>query len=235
MEKETMSRAEVFLNQYRQLEAAISSEYNLQNSESALGFLMRRPEYRSIKAELDYCREVRNLLTHHPKLNKQFMVEPSEEMVALLEQTIDKIKNPTRAKHIWVPRSRVTCRELEDCVYPAMVKMREYGYTHIPILRHDVVVGVFSDNTLLHYLIDDGTLDKEMKFSALEKYLPLEQHTQESFRFISRNTLLSDIEDIFSEGSKNKDRVGLIFVTKTGKATEPLLGIISAWDVAGAE
>ena len=83
----------MFLNKYRELEAIVATEYNLSNSESAIGFLLRRPEYRSMKTELDYCREVRNLLTHNPKLNKRYAVEPSDEMIALLEQTMEKIKN----------------------------------------------------------------------------------------------------------------------------------------------
>lgn len=196
---------------------------------------MRRPEYRSLKTELDYCREVRNLLTHNPKLNKRYAVEPSDEMVALLDQTMEKIRNPKRAKHIFVPRNKVSCRTMNDYIYPAMVEMRNCVYTHIPILENDVVVGVFSENTLLNYLIDDEivSIDQDMKFADIAKYLPIDKHVAESFRFISQNTLLSDIEAIFAEGLNRTDRIGLIFVTNSGKPTEKLLGIISAWDVVG--
>lgn len=229
------SKTEIFLNKYRELESIISTEYNLSNSESPVYFISRKPEYRSIKAELDYCREVRNLLSHNPKLNKRYAVEPNGEMIALLEQTIEKVRNPKRARNIFIPRNKVCCRSMDDYVYPTMIEMRDNVYTHIPILEDDVVVGVFSENTLLSYLIDDEivSIDENVKFSDIAKYLPMDKHTAESFRFVSQNMLLSEVDDIFAEALKNVDRIGLIFVTNSGKSTEKLLGIISAWDVAG--
>ena len=49
---------------------------------------------------------------------------------------------------------------------------------------------------------------------------------------MSKEALLDEIEEVFAEGRKNKERIGLVFVTHSGKPTEKLLGIISAWDVA---
>lgn len=232
------SKTEIFLQKYRELESIISAEYNLPNSESAVSYIIRRPEYRSIKTELDYCREVRNLLSHNPMLkNKRYAVEPDDEMIALLEQTIEKVKNPKRARHICIPRNKICCRNMDDYVYPTMVEMRDKVYTHIPILENDVVVGVFSENTLLSYLIDDEivSIDESVKFADISKYLPIDKHTAESFRFVSQNMLLSEIDLIFADALKNVDRIGLAFVTNSGKPTEKLLGIISAWDIAGVE
>ena len=156
-------------------------------------------------------------------------------MIALLEQTIEKVRNPKRARNIFIPRNKVCCRSMDDYVYPTMIEMRDNVYTHIPILEDDVVVGVFSENTLLSYLIDDEivSIDENVKFSDIAKYLPMDKHTAESFRFVSQNMLLSEVDDIFAEALKNVYRIGLIFVTNSGKSTEKLLGIISAWDVAG--
>lgn len=231
------SKTELFLDKYKKLETIVSAQYNLSNSESAVSYLERRAEYRAIKSELAYCREVRNLLTHNPKVRNRYAVEPSDEMIALLDETIERINNPQKAKHIWVPRNKVSCRTMEDYVRPAMVEMNEHVYTHIPIMRDGVVVGVFSENTLLSYLIDDEivNIDNDVKFSDIVKYLPLDQHRAESFRFVGQETLVSEIEDIFADAVKKSDRIGLIFVTNSGKKTEKLLGIISAWDVAGID
>lgn len=229
------NKTQIFLNKYRELEANIASEYDLKNTDSAIGFIIRRPEFRAIKTELDYCREVRNLLSHLPKVNSQYAVEPSDEMIVLLEQTIERVKNPKRAKHICIPKSKVSFRTMDDKVLPAMIEMKEKVFTHIPILENDHVVGVFSENTLLSYLIDEEIvgIDANVIFSDLEKYLPPEKHQSESFRFVSQNTLVSDIEELFTDALKKSDRIGLVFVTNSGKNTEKLMGIISAWDVAG--
>ena len=42
-------------------------------------------------------------------------------------------------------------------------------------------------------------------------------------------------EDIFAAAQKESKRLGLIFVTHSGQPTEKLLGIISAWDMAGID
>ena len=231
------SKTERFLDKYRQLEAIVSARYNLRDSESAVLFLERKPEYRAIKSELAYCREVRNLLSHNPKIQGRYAVEPSSEMIALLDRTIECVKNPQRAKHIWIPRSRISCRTMEDLVRPAMVEMNENIYTHIPILKDGVVVGVFSENTLLSCLLDGETvtIGNDIRFSDIQEYLPIDQHRAESFRFISQEMPVSEIEDLFAEATKRPERIGLLFVTKNGLKTEKLLGIISPWDVAGID
>lgn len=231
------SKTELFLDKYKKLESTVSAQYNLSNSESAVSYLERRAEYRAIKSDLAYCREVRNLLTHNPKVRNRYAVEPSDEMIALLDQTIERVNNPQKAKHIWVPIGKVSYRMMDDYVRPAMVEMNEHVYTHIPIMKDGVVVGVFSENTLLSHLIDDEivSIDNDVKFSDIAKYLPLDQHRAESFRFVGKETLVSEIEDIFAEAVKKSDRIGLILVTNSGKKTERLLGIISAWDVAGID
>lgn len=231
------SKTEVFLDTYKKLETAVSTRFDLDNSESAVSFLERRPEYRAIKSDLAFCREVRNLLAHNPKIQNRYAVEPSDEMIALLEQTAQRVKNPQKAKHIWVPRDRVFSRTMEDFVRPAMVEMNEHIYTHTPIMKNGVVIGVFSENTLLSCLIDHETvrIDNHLRFSDIQKYLPMERHRAESFRFIGQDTLVSEIQDLFAEADKKNDRIGLLFVTHSGKPTEKLLGIISAWDVAGID
>lgn len=230
-------KTEEFLNKYRELESIVSAEYDLSDSDSAVVFLMRRPEFQSIKRELDYCKDVRNLLTHNPKINDSYAVEPSDEMIRLLDRIIRQVREPKRAKHIMVPRKKVLCRNMDDLVLPVMIRMNEQLYTHVPIVTDGIVVGVFSENTLLRYLVDDAMvrIDDQVRFSDIEKYLPLDQNRAESFRFVSQDTLASDIEELFAQATKQSDRIGLVFVTASGKPTEKLLGILSAWDVAGVD
>lgn len=230
-----MGNTEIFLDKYRQLESTIRAEYRIDNSTSPVYYLMNSPTFRSIRAELDYCREVRNLLSHTPKINQGFGVEPSKELISLLEETIHKILNPVRARQIAIPRRNVLCKSLDDYVLPTMKDMDEKTYTHIPILQNDVVCGVFSENTVLSFLVDEEIvcIDKTMRFSDLANYLPLDRHRAESFRFASINASLEEISAMFEKALKNTDRIGMVFLTSSGKPTEKLLGILTAWDVAG--
>lgn len=158
-------------------------------------------------------------------------------MIALLERTIERVKNPKRAGDICIPLSKTCTRKMSDYVFPTIFEMDEKEYTHVPIMEDDLVIGVFSENTILRCLVDEKTvrLDKAVKFSDIEKYLLIDHHKAESFRFIEYDALVSEVEDLFTNALKQDDRIGLVFVTRNGKPTEKVLGIISAWDVAGVD
>ncbi len=231
------SKTDLFLDKYRQLESLVSTTYNLRNSESPVVYLTRRPECRDIRSELEYCREVRNLLSHNPKVGERYAVEPSDAMIALLDRVLEQVRHPRQARHIWVPREQVFCCTLKDHVRPAMRRMNDQCYTHVPIVRNGAVAGVFSENTLLAYLLDHDTvhMDDRMRFSELAEYLPLTRHRAESFRFVRPDTPVAVIEDLFAEAAKKQERIGMIFVTGSGSTNGRLLGIISPQDVAAID
>lgn len=231
------SRTEHFLDLYRQLESLVSATYGLDETQSAVSWLLRKPQWRNIRESLEYCRDVRNLLSHNPKLGGSYAVEPSEEMVALLEKLLLDIREPKRAVDVCIPRERVLCRSLNDRVLPTLKVMDQRMYTSIPILKNGTVIGAFSENTLLRLLLDRGALavSSELTFGQIEAYLPLEQHRTESYRFVAEDTPLSLLEELFADALKQRDRIGLVFVTKTGAPEEKLLGILSPWHVAAID
>lgn len=227
------SKADEFLDLYRQLESQIKEVFP-EAGNSPIPWLGRRREFRHLSSELDYCREVRNLLSHRERIGGSYAVEPSDAMLETLRDVIEHIANPAKASHIMVGRKQVIAKNTNDLVRPAMAVMLERNFSHIPILKEEKVVGVFSETVLLRCLVEAETLsiDDEMRFRDLEQYLPLESHQSEVFRFVSRNTYASDIADMFDEADRSEDRIGMIFVTENGKASERLLGIMTAWDIA---
>ena len=232
-----MSNTDLFLDLYKQLEQLAIKKYNYPEDGKAVFKLSARPEFASFRSELDYCREVRGILQHKPRIGKSYAVEPSDEMIALLKATLDKVMNPPRAKDIHIPISKILYKTMDDLVLPTMLVMQENVFTHVPILQDGVVVGVFSENTLFSFLADDRIVEiaDNMKFSDLADYLPPEKHRAESFRFVRESKLVAEISGMFEDALSKQDRIGLVFTTKSGDPKEPLLGIITAWDVAGAK
>lgn len=184
-------------------------------------------------SELDYCRRLRNLISHNPGASDN--VQPSRGLIELLDKTIYKVMNPPLVGQKAIPKSKVLCAEMEDRVLPIMKTMNEKVFTHVPILQDGQVIEVFSENTIFSYLSDNEIvgIEETTTFSDLSDYLPCESHRAESFRFVSRKTLLREVANLFEKALKNDDRIGLVLVTETGKSDEKLLGIITAWDLAG--
>lgn len=228
-----MSAVETFLDKYKELESLAVNSYGLIPDGSAISQLQRKAEFKNIKAELSYCREVRNLLQHNPKVRNEFAVEPSSKMIDLLSETIEKVKNPLKSGEIAIPMSEVYWKTIDDLVFLTMQDMKQNIYTHVPILQDGRVVGVFSDNTLFAYILEDGiiSIDDKTKFNDIGEHLNLKNHPSEIFKFAKFNSLVSEIEDIFEESFQKNERIGMVFLTENGNENEKLRGIITAWDV----
>ena len=230
-----MTRTETFIELYKQLEELAVSRYGYPADGRAVYQLERRPEFRSLKEELDYCRDVRNLLQHRKRLGESFPVEPSGAMLDLLRRCIAQVENPPLARDIQVPLSEVLYKSPEDLVRPTMLEMAERGFSHIPILEGGVVTGIFSENTVFTCLLRGEVLgiDGDMRFSHLAAWLPPEKHRSESFRFIREDKLVDELSAMIEKAQARHDRIGLMFTTRNGRADEPILGLLTAWDVAG--
>ena len=120
-----------------------------------------------------------------------------------------------------------------DNLLSTMQEMRKNGYTHVPILQGDSVIGVFSENSIFQSLADNGItlIETDTNITAFQGYLPLKAHESEQFSFMGWNALLSEAEDRFEEHFRKNERLGMIFLTQNGKQTEKLMGILTAWDL----
>ncbi len=231
-----MDKCEEFLDLYKQLENIAVNQFGVKGDGTAVSQLQRMSEFKNIRSELDYIRDVRNLLTHRPRIDDDFAVEPTDAMIDLIKDTIRKIEKPLVATDIYIPLGEVLYAGMDTKVFSVMTSMFKKAYTHVPILDNSKVIGVFSDNTLMNYILYGNLIiDSETRFSDIGDYLALGAHPAETYRFVGRNETVSKISDIFDEALKNSDRVGMIFVTEHGKSEEKLLGIITAWDVAAVQ
>lgn len=231
---ESKTNIQVFLDKYKTLESLVRRRYHLTDkSKSPIRYLSQQRAFSSVATELDYCRELRNLMSHFPGTDDS--VQPSDRLIELLDQTTQKVQNPPRAGQKAIPRERILRANMKDYVLPIMRKMNENVFTHIPIVENDRVVGVFSENTIFSYLADEEIVEIEetTTFSDLSDYLPLNAHKAESFRFVSKKTLMAEVVQLFSEAVEKGDRIGLVLVTENGKPNEKLMGILTAWDMAG--
>lgn len=230
-----MGNTDIFLDKYKQLENCAINEFKLPPDGSAVAKLEKRSEFKDIKYELNYCREVRNLLQHNQKLDDEFPVEPSNKMIELLDTVIDRIKNPVRCIDVAILDRNLIWRSYEDRVLPTIKLMNEKNISHIPILKDRRVVGDFSDNCVFPFLLGDDNchVDENTRFKDLKQYLDLEAHPSEVFKFIPADSKLSYAEKLYEEARNRHERIGLVFLTANGRSDERILGILTAWLIIG--
>lgn len=191
------------------------------------------------KNDLDLIRNVRNLNTHQRVDKYKYVVCPSPEINDKLENMIKEIKNPPMIydSKMCVKRQDMYCKDINDSVYETIKIMSEKLYTHVPIFENDSFIGVFSENTLLDIVrLETGiVLDENTKFSTIRDALKIENHSMESFEFVSRKRNVYDVEDLFKDYFSRHKRIGCIYVTENGRKEETVLGMLTAWDVLGNE
>ncbi len=229
-----MSRAEEFLDLYRKLEAVAASSYGEFREGGAVAKLGKRAEFRGIREELDYIRDVRNLLSHRPKIADCYMVEPSEAMVDLLKKVIDRIERPAIAGNIMVKTDRVLSCSRDDLVLPVLKQMYDKAFSHIPVLDDGRVCGVFSSSVFIRCMTSGIQIDEHTTIKEIEKELALDSNNAEQFLFTGRETPIDELSELFEKAENAGRRLGMIFVTEHGRASERMTGIITAWDVAAA-
>ena len=89
----TNDNAATFIELYNRLERLIRREYpDIPADKGAIAVAARqKPSFARMREELDYCREVRNLISHNADMDGEPPIEPSQ---ALLDSLRDILRTP---------------------------------------------------------------------------------------------------------------------------------------------
>ena len=233
-----LMQTETFLQLYKCLELAGRKIYfpSAKENESIIGRLINSTQLKKYKDDLDYCRVVRNFLTHNPKVGGVYPIVPSTEMLRLLQHCVKIVLNPTKAIEKAIPANRIETASLDDNLLTIMSIMHYNNYTHIPIVDdNNKLFGIFSDNALSAYVNDNEgiVIDKDTKIGFLKDYLASDKHSKEYFLFVPKDILLVEVEDLFNknEGTRPQKLLAAVFITQNGRAGEKVLGMITPWDI----
>lgn len=238
-----MSNADELLNLYNEIDHFLRRE-GKKDKDADHAFLILElstvnPTVARNQQLLRAVAQVRNNLVHNPIPSvAQPLVDPNPRLVEMYRDVRDTLLNPPKALSIAIPGQDIYTTTLSAKLSAVMQAMDDHVFTHVPVLDNDDrMIGVFSENSLLSYLADngEGIITKDMKIEDIREFLPLKAHRGESFVFVSRNTPLSKIYEIFNEAIQVRQRIGMVFVTQNGRESEKLLGIITAWDLASPE
>lgn len=226
-----MSNADIYIQKYKELEQIVRENYNLKNGDSIRMYLNRKEEFKYCREELNYCQDVRNLLQHRQKISNKYPIEPTNEMIAYLEQLIEKMRNRKTCGDVAVPAKSIYKRKINDTVKPVMQTMKKMGYTHVPIYESGSMTGVFSDRSMFAYMIDHewAPLTDNLTFADLRTYISLDKHEHECFRFVSESLYVDELKELMEEDLHRSCRTVMVFVTLHGNEKERILGIITPW------
>ena len=228
-------RAQTFLDMYRVLEGLLEKKYDgkpRKNSSVVMEYIAD-PESEPVRQQLNLCREIRNLLTHNADVGGVAVVEPSKAVLDSLYAAIDYIQAPQPALNYATPAAQVLCTRYGENVLELMGRMRKRGFSHAPVIHREGIVGVFSVSSVFEFLLKKGprALDEQTRVTDFGKLLSLDKSEGERVLLMPGDAAYLDVRDAFEHGRARNSRLVAVIITEHGQADEPILGLLTPWDV----
>ena len=224
-----------FLELYRTLEELLEEKYRgvRLRTNSVIREFISDVDATPYKEKLDLCRQIRNLLVHSAGLDGETPLIPSDALIGTMEEIIAFVRKPPLALEFATLRNELMTADLKTPVLDLIRRMREKGFSHVPVMQGDRVSGVFSWNVLIRFLMEKGNyqLRSNLVMRDLGVFLPLREHEMERYLFMDRNSTYFDIKDAFEKDQVRNRRLACVFITEEGTQNETLLGLITPWDL----
>lgn len=227
-----------FIRKYNELDCLIGEKFNRESDDSSIYFLINKYRRSRIEKErvystkLDSIRKIRNLMVHESGIIDELFTV-SDDVIKFLDELIDYLRNPVRAKDVMTPLSKLIYGKKEDSLYYLIEKIVKDGISNIPILDEEKkVIGVFNSDVLLNLSLDKVKVNSETKILDIMNYVKLNSQLNLRFIFVTGDYEIDVLNDYFAFSKEQyKKRLPIIFVSVSGKETSQLLGIVSPIDL----
>ena len=227
-----------FIRKYNELDCLIGEKFNRESDDSSIYFLINKYRRSRIEKErvystkLDSIRKIRNLMVHESGIIDELFTV-SDDVINFLDELIDYLRNPVRAKNVMTPLSKLIYGKKDDSLYYLIEKIVKDGISNIPILDEEKeVIGVFNSDVLLNLSLDKVKVNNETKILDIMSYVKLNNQLNLRFIFVTGEYEIDVLNDYFAFSKEQyKKRLPIIFVSVSGKETSQLLGIVSPIDL----
>lgn len=182
--------------------------------------------------------KLRNAIVHNPDQRiADPLAEPHINIVENYQDILNKVLSPPLAiDKIAILEDKIFTTTLNSSALKVMNIMIENNYSHTPVIKKNELIGVFSMSTVFTYIEKrrDVIIDETTRISEFIDYIPIKEHTSESFVFSPKNITVVEVQEIFRKQFINNNRIVAIFITENGHKDEKILGLITPWNLTGA-
>lgn len=228
-----------FISDFNDLDRYFTQEVKGQEGhfyENMIKFLRLNPRYQHFKNDIDYINDVRKIVTHKENM-EGVPVIPTDALCNKLEYVFKQIKNPPKWNSIAILANQIFSCSEDDQISDVLKEMAENTFTHVPVVKNGIFQWLLSESVYVQWLSEviekEGICTEETTVSQLRKYV---KKTNDDYIFLSREADVYQIKEEFERVTKerkdrNFKRLGVIFISNSGKSAEKILGLITAWDI----
>lgn len=214
---------------YEQWEAYLKARYPRETSVDSIKIFWEDKKVRcgEIKTSFEDLRnllQIRNVKTHSPSF-----LEVKSDAVQKLKIIVNTFCR--KAINIATPEVKIYKGTLHSYVDEIIKTMHRNLYTHVPIVDEKGFIGVFSENTLIK-LIALNLYKPNMEMKDIRKLLKIpERGGTDDYLFLSLDVDFYKIYELFQDYIDRGKRLGVVFLTKNGKPSSRIKGLITTWDL----
>lgn len=228
-------RSERFLKLYRILESVLEKRANGKRvaAGSVVMDYLHDADSVPVRADLDMCRAIRNLLSHSVDEAGEPVVEPSESVLETLQAILEYVQRPRLARDFGTPGERIVFAHPNDSALDTMRRMMRMGYSHVPVRDRTGLLGVFSAAVLMGFIAREGFngLDDELRIGDLKGALNVDDERSERYLFFAGDATLMAVREAFEKRPERNRRLAAAFITEDGTQHSQVLAMLTPWDV----
>ncbi len=178
--------------------------------------------------------ELRNAIVHDKGYPEVAIAEPHLSVVEKLEFIVQELTQPVFV--IPAYKRKVLSFKKEDSLLSVIQAVKKYAYSQFPIYDEDgKYCGLITDRSISRWVAGhaDNLKEEAMKTASVGDLIRYESSGTRA-SFINPEKTVYDVKDLYLQAvEKRGQRLEAVFITKTGKADEELLGIVTPRDLLG--
>lgn len=183
-------------------------------------------------SELDFYREFRNFLVHQATIDKPPVAEPNDFLIEEIKEITQSIENPKKVYELFL--NEVIHFNMDDSLSEVLNVVNEREYSQFPVFNNDELVGLISENGITRFLAESVDEDIISIVDTKVKDVINQDEAKDSISIVNSNTLIHDVEEIFSKKLHEGNSIFAILVSSRGRkieTSEDIIGIITPWDL----
>ncbi len=223
-----MSNNPLFMDLYREVEQKANIAYGYYDDGKAISNLIKEKAFADLRVPLKACREIRNILSHYPGE----LMEISPSLIETLQICVSRLDSGKTIGDVMTPFKSLITASLDDLVLPKLRDLKIRSLSNLPILMGKNPIGIYSGLCFSSLLADKESIDlKSLRFKDFGNYVLINKQNPTKAALISSSVRVWDARKLLKERALTKP-VNVLLVTSGGTYKEPLLGVVTASDLA---
>lgn len=180
---------------------------------------------------LDGIRRIRNIKIHDNFVNENLLV--NTEIINKCIYITNQLHNPPKIKEYITSRNRYIYQiDISDdrYIYDIIHDMISKWFSYIPITKHKQIIWILDNTVLVSRLHQNKQFTTKNRLSDISESL-FGYNNKHIYKIISQQELISDCIEFFDNYYNQNQKLLALIVTENWKITDPVLEIITAYDL----